>query len=96
MNCEFDLSKIVEQSGYVDDVLRIKFRTAYGVTPKEYLDSLRMGLAKDYLRIYGNILSIKEISDMCGFMDSLYFSRKFKRTFGVCPKEYVKQITTSI
>lgn len=95
MDCDFDLSKVVEQSGYVDDVLRIKFRTAYGITPKEYLDSLRMELAKDYLRIYGNILSIKEIANMCGFSDSLYFSRKFKKTFGVCPKEYVKQLGTN-
>ena len=88
---EFDLTKTIKLSGYVDDVLRVKFKAVYGVTPKSYLDDLRMGLAKDYLRIYGNILSIREISEMCGFNDPLYFSRKFKRETGLTPKEYIKE-----
>ena len=91
MDCEFNLAEIIKRSGYVDDVLRIKFKAVYGVTPKEYLDNLRMGLAKDYLRIYGKILSIKEIAEMCGFNDPLYFSRKVKRKFGCTPKEYIKK-----
>ena len=90
---EFDLAKLIAQSGYVDDVFRLKFKQVYGVTPKGYLDDLRMQSAKDFLRIYGGILSIKEIAEMCGIKDSLYFSRKFKREFGVCPKEYVKNKT---
>ena len=90
-DAEFDLVKLISQSGYVDDVFRIKFKRVYGVTPKEYLDDLRMQSAKDFLRIYGEILSIKEISEMCGIKDSLYFSRKFKKEFGIYPKEYIKQ-----
>jgi AraC-like DNA-binding protein len=91
MDTEFDLKKLVKHSGYVDDVLRVKFKGVYGVTPKEYLDNLRLELAKDYLRIYGNILSIKEISEMCGFNDSLYFSRRFKREFSINPSDYIKK-----
>lgn len=87
---EFDLGNLIKQSGYVEDVFRVKFKKAYGVTPKAYLDGLKMSLAKDYLRVYGKILSIKEVSEMCGFKDSLYFSRKFRQKFGVYPKEYVK------
>ena len=93
-DAEFDLAKLIAQSGYVDDVFRIKFKQVYGFTPKEYLDDLRMQSAKDFLRIYGEILSIKEIAEMCGMKDSLYFSRKFKREFGICPKEYVKSKTS--
>ena len=88
---EFDLGKLIEQSGYVDDVFRVKFKRAYGVTPKEFLDNLRMHAAKEFLRIYGDVLSIKEIGTMCGIKDSLYFSRKFKRKFGVSPKLYKKE-----
>ncbi len=91
MDCEFNLTEVIKQSGYVDDVLRLKFKSVYGITPKEYLDNLRMELAKDYLRIYGKILSIKEISEMCGFKDPLYFSRKVKRKLGCSPKEYIKK-----
>ncbi|MBE7087694.1 MAG: helix-turn-helix domain-containing protein [Clostridiales bacterium] len=87
----FDLAKVIAGSGYVDDVFRIKFKKVYGVTPKEYLDDLRMQSAKDFLQVYGEILSIKEIAKMCGFNDSLYFSRKFKRNFGISPKRYVKE-----
>ena len=91
IDCEFNLTEVIKQSGYVDDVLRLKFKSVYGITPKEYLDNLRMELAKDYLRIYGKILSIKEISEMCGFKDPLYFSRKVKRKLGCSPKEYIKK-----
>lgn len=85
---KFNLGKCIEQSGYVDDVFRVKFKQAYGITPKGYLDDLRMRAAKEYLRVYGDVLSVKEIGEMCGINDPLYFSRKFKRKYGVSPKLY--------
>ena len=35
-------------------------------------------------------LSMNEISEMLGFDDPLYFSKKFKTHFGVSPSQYRK------
>lgn len=37
--------------------------------------------------------NISEISMMCGYDEPLYFSRVFKKEFGVSPFNYAKSIT---
>ena len=40
---------------------------------------------------YAAAYGIAEIAHLCGFREPLYFSRMFKRKFGVSPSEYQKQ-----
>ena len=91
-NAEFDLNALIESTGYTEDYFRVKFKVRYGVTPKGWLDELRMRAAKDLARVYGNALTVAEISESCGYWDPLYFSRKFKKTYGVSPKNYIQSI----
>lgn len=63
-----------------------KFRKAYGVSPKEYLTSLRMNKAKEMLRTTN--FEIKEIAASVGYRDQLYFSRLFSKKEGLSPSEY--------
>ena len=64
------------------------------MTPLEYLTQIRIEQAKSYL-INSNIYSISEIADMCGFSDQYYFSRVFKKTVGVSPRDYKKNRNSS-
>uniref|UniRef100_UPI00403FAC4A helix-turn-helix domain-containing protein n=1 Tax=unclassified Paenibacillus TaxID=185978 RepID=UPI00403FAC4A len=62
------------------------FRSYYQMTPISYLQKLRLEKACHLLK-NGN-MSITEISYECGFNDSNYFTRQFKKTFGKSPKTY--------
>lgn len=81
-NARFDLSEEIKEIGYTEDYVRRLFRDRYGKTPLQFLLSERIEYAKKLLDIYGRQMSIKEIAEMCGFSDPLYFSCMFKRAEG--------------
>lgn len=62
------------------------FRSYYRMTPISYLQKLRLERAC-YLLKHGN-LSITEISYECGFNDSNYFTRQFRKAYGMSPKTF--------
>lgn len=71
------------------DYIRKLFRKETGVTPHEYLLHARMALAKKLLQSgmanqYSRF-TVAQISEMCGFAEPLYFSRVFKKYYGVAP-----------
>ena len=88
---DFDLNGLISGTGYVEDHFRVMFKKQYGVTPKGWLDEIKMNAAKELLHIYGGALSVAEVAERCGYWDPLYFSRKFKKYFGVSPKQYIKR-----
>lgn len=52
----------------------------------EYLRWVRMAKARIILQKYH--LSISEVAQRCGYQDSNYFCRLFRRQFGLTPGEY--------
>lgn len=59
--------------------------------PHKYLNDKRLQAAADYLcSIYHEGSNITEISRQCGFREPLYFSRMFKKKYGVSPSHYVE------
>jgi len=59
------------------------FRRCTGKTPMQYLLDLRMEKAR---RLLGDTrLSVSEVARRCGYPDSAYFSRCFRRYFGHPP-----------
>ena len=61
-----------------------------GYTPLQRLSLARIEHAKRLLHLRSRSgLSIQEIAWMCGFRDSLYFSRIFRRTTGTAPKDWI-------
>ena len=55
----------------------------------EYLTKLRIEKAKE-LMYSSPQLMLKDISEMVGYTDQLYFSRIFKLIIGMTPSEYKK------
>ena len=41
--------------------------------------------------IYKNKISLSEISERCGYLDYIYFSKRFKSVMGMSPREYRNQ-----
>ena len=66
------------------------FKKEFGMTITEYILQKRMKKAAQILSNDGDV-SIKEISETCGFSDIEYFSRSFKQYYGVSPSTYRKQ-----
>ncbi len=62
------------------------FRQTMGVSPHQYFLKLRLEQARNYLR--DSDLSVAQIAQLTGFEDALYFSRLFKKYYGVSPSLY--------
>lgn len=67
------------------NIIRI-FKKSYGVTPYEYLVSLKIATAKILLK--DTQMTIKEIAEKLCFSDEHYFSNVFLRRTGSRPREY--------
>lgn len=66
-----------------------KVKALLGTTPNDYVRNQRLNLAAKMLKMQGS-----RISDICysvGFNTPSYFTKCFKKQFGVLPAEYVKQ-----
>ena len=64
------------------------FTQTVGMPPQKYVTNQRIKNAKRMLS--ENRRSISEIAERCGFSDSMYFSRVFKKKTGLSPSEYRK------
>lgn len=78
-----ELSKELDISPYYFSKL---FKEETGSNFVEYLTNLRMTRAKELLK--DEQCSMKEICAQVGYSDPNYFSRIFKKNFGVTPTEY--------
>ena len=62
------------------------FKQREGMSPREYLQDLRLKKALSLL--YSKRLSVKEIAYSCGMADVNYFCRLFRKHTGMSPGEY--------
>lgn len=86
---EISITAILKESGYAKDYARRCFHRATGMTPGEYVTHLRMDYAKQLLSERKQLrLSVADISMMCGYYDSRYFSRIFRKETGMSPSGY--------
>ena len=91
-DCNFELDRYLRSIPFNYDYLRKLFRKELGVTPLQYLNDKRLQAAAEYLcSVFHDGSSISEISHQCGFREPLYFSRMFKKKYGVAPSRYVEQ-----
>lgn len=63
-----------------------RFAAAYGCTPADYVESLRLSVAREHL--VGAKRPIEAIAASVGFANADVFSRRFKRRFGISPRSY--------
>lgn len=77
---------LAEMSHYSPRHFTRIFHETYHTTPLNYILSLRIHKACELLKT--SSLTISQVALQCGFGDSNYFSRIFKKRLGVSPKQY--------
>ena len=83
-----------EMFGYDESYFCRLFRTVVGVRPMEYIRVLRLDKARRLM--LDEKKSIAKVARECGFSDINYFSRCFRRHYGVTAGEYRKKANKSI
>ena len=84
---DLSIGRLLDESGYTKDYIRSEFEAVTGLTPKKYLNSVRMNKAKALIEL-ADEMTIGEIAERCGVIDPTIFSRIFKKHFGVSPSQY--------
>ena len=71
--------------------LQIAFRRELGCSPREYLMSCRLELARTRLTAGGDMVTVTQIALDCGFTDMAVFARKYRETFGERPSDTLRR-----
>ncbi|MBR1594203.1 MAG: response regulator [Alloprevotella sp.] len=61
-----------------------------GTTTIKYIQQLRLNYAKRLLDAPDN-LTVQEVAERCGFVDTAHFASSFKRMYGLTPTQYRRQ-----
>lgn len=93
-----ELEKNYKRDWRLDDIARIAcmsksnllsvFKEATGSSPIDYLIRIRLQKAAEMLA--STSLNISEISPECGFADSNYLTRQFRKIYKLSPREFRK------
>ena len=82
----WNLNKMARLACMAVSGFRKKFSEITGTTPVAYLLNIRLQNALNYLML--RKYSVGEVSAKCGFSDSNYFTRQFRKKYGVCPRQF--------
>jgi len=63
------------------------FSKTIGLTPQTFINSLRLSKATELLEDYD---SLAQVALQSGFYDQAYFTKQFKKQYGITPKNFRK------
>lgn len=85
---EFKTKTLLTSSTYAEDYIRSIFKEQTGMTPNQMLIETRLNNAKNLILNSKFSIPVATISLESGFDDFAYFSKAFKKRFGMSPSEY--------
>lgn len=89
-NPNYTLALTNDDGPFCSDHIRRLFVKSVGLTPLQYLISLRIGNAQILIsERRKNNMTLKEIAFASGYSDYYYFSRQFKKQTGFSPREWI-------
>lgn len=88
-DCELKVGALNQICGISNVYFNKIFQDNYGTNPQSFVSSKRLIHAKTIIDS-GDYNSISGIAELVGYNDPLYFSRAFKKKFGVSPQKYAK------
>lgn len=87
---QFSLVVLSEKLDLSQGYLSVMFKRVFGIPFQDYLLQKRMEKAK--ILLLTTELKNYEIAEQIGFEDVNYFGMKFKKYYGVTPKQYKEQV----
>lgn len=86
LKANLSVMELCDQLYVSKNALNYAFQKEIGKTVGAYIDDLV--LEKSRTLLFNASLSLAQVSDTLGFCDQFYFSRKFKKKYGVSPSVY--------
>jgi AraC-like DNA-binding protein len=90
----FNLITTAEQAHLSPSHFCSSFSRQFGVPPREY--AMRLRLQRGAQLLANQDLAVYQVAEMVGCSDALYFSRLFRRRYGVSPKQFRRQQLTEM
>lgn len=84
-----DLEALAHSLGTSYSTLRSVFKRETGFAPREYENLLKLNHSRDLL-ISGQF-NVSEVAERLGYSSIYYFSRAFRKAFGVSPTRWMKR-----
>lgn len=88
-NSEFTIDEFAQDLGMGRTVFYQKLKAIIGLSPVDFIREMRIKRAKQL--IDSGEYNVSSVAYMTGFNDPKYFSKCFKKQFGVSPSEYNKE-----
>lgn len=85
------IRQLAKLAGINENKLKHGFKELFNETVNESLTNHRLGVGK--ILLVQHELNIREIAAEIGYQNAGYFSKLFKKKFGVKPRDFVKSIT---
>ena len=87
----FSVSDEISKLAYTDDYIRTLFKSATGKTPLRYLTDMRLNHADNMLKRNPRE-KITTVALCSGFSDPLYFTRAYKKRYGISPSQRKEEL----
>lgn len=89
-NDELSINDLVKEVGLSRTLLYVKLKAAVGLSATQFITMVRV---KESLKMLQMDLTISEIAYRCGFSSANYYTRCFKKQFGVSPSEHREKLS---
>lgn len=86
---DFSLEDIISELGIGRSQFYRKISSITGQNPSNFIRTIRLKYASELLLTQK--YSVKELTHLCGFNSSAYFTKTFKELFGMTPTQFVEQ-----
>lgn len=80
---------MIERSGLAERSFNRRFKQATGMSPMQYVHTLRLEESKQMLERSGE--PVEAIAEAVGYEDASFFNRLFRRSVGLTPGQYRKR-----
>lgn len=87
------VGRMIERSGLPRRTFDRRFRAATGYSPKDYVQSLRIEEAKQFLEMEDR--TVDAVAEAVGYADARAFRRLFRKMTGLSPAEYRRRFSGS-